>query len=97
MTNVKRWLIKPQSLTPNDYAWVISLGCNISYQRKSEPVTTAGGKMYSMATGTDIYILTTTPEQETMLRLKYTDMVLITTAWIHAGQCYQDDFGSIYV
>ena len=99
MKEVKRWLLLKRPIDQDDIIWLRGLNCNTTIEAIKEPLKLMyGGRQHTFSNlrSNQVQVLTTTPKQETMLKLKYgDDIVLGTVVYLEHGEVYQDNLGTI--
>lgn len=96
MKEVKRWTVIKHPLDEADYIWIKNNSNQMTVNHKVQDIPSFNNGFSKVYMGSEVILTTTTEEQETMLRLKYDDqLVLLTVVFLEPGQNYQDHFGSI--
>lgn len=65
------WALEQDDFNESDRLWCQGLGVNIHEEPLKKDVYLSGHFSYSIHIGRKIRLTTTTPQQETMLKLKY--------------------------
>lgn len=74
----KIWTLNKYPLYQNDCIWITSLGCNLRFQPDDPEEILVNGRVYHYAGGPSRAIIETTCEkQESMLKLKYGDQLIL--------------------
>lgn len=79
MDTYRVWALCRNQITDNDARWLKGLGVEVKCEPLANQVYSAGFAVYEYVTGYKIDVITTCDKQETMLKLKYgDDLVLIS-------------------
>lgn len=79
LTEIKNWYLILDTFTKNDYIWITSIGCNITV---TPPLTQTvnllnGTTIHYVTEAPRIEIETTCKQQQSMLQLKYGDLLYL--------------------
>jgi hypothetical protein len=79
MTPIKRWLLLHRLLDEFDIIWLRGLGCYFNTEAKEPIRVMQGNQMHTFSNlySNQIQIITTTDKQETMLKLKYSNELIL--------------------
>ena len=73
MTTITTWALMPPT-TADELLWIRSIGCEVTIERDTRPILAVGKQShYEVAGRIFIEIVSNTAEQESMLKLKFTD------------------------
>jgi hypothetical protein len=79
MDTYRVWALCQNQITDNDALWLRGLGVEVKCEALTNRVYSAGFSVSEYVTGYKIDVITTCAKQETMLKLKYgDDLVLIS-------------------
>ncbi len=97
MKTFKRWLLNREKLENPDILWIKGhchrVDCNI----KSEDFKVVGGQNFRIVSKYEIVITTDCEKQESMLKLKYIDdLILLRVLCVSPGDHIMDEYGALY-
>jgi hypothetical protein len=89
MSDYKVWELVVDSISNNDAIWLKSASWDVRVSPLTDRVSTLSG--YSeLCTGHQIVVITTCEKQESMLKLKYGDRLVLKSVIISRSDGYED-------
>lgn len=77
MQTYRVWALAINQITNNDVIWLKGLGVDVKVEALTNQVYSFGNKVTEYVTGHKIDVITTCEKQETMLKLKYGDNLVL--------------------